>query len=203
MGVSKGEVLSRRRSLLWVGAWCAMLLLHSCTAEPRPRPRTYPRLVLPERAYRQFTDPRCPCTFEYPSYGVVGKLKNDSCDFDIHFPPLGATWHVTNRRISAARRGPGSRSDLYEQYRRLLYHHTQKATEISERTLRVAAGGGTFFELKGQVPTSAQIFLSDSTRHALVVAFYFTTALKNDSLAPVITYSKHDLSHLAQTLRWH
>ena len=194
--------MSRRNFWLGVGACAIALVFYSCTAEPRPRPRTYPRLALPERSYRQFADSRCSCTFEYPSYGIVGPLKNDSCDFDIKFPPLGATWHVTNRKINSARRGPGSRSDLYEQYRRLLYRHTQKATEISERSLRVAAGGGTFFELKGQVPTSAQLFLSDSTQHALVVAFYFTTALKNDSLAPVITYAKHDLSHLAQTLRW-
>lgn len=198
MGLSERKVLKAHL----LGLFALLLCLVACAPEPRPRPRTFPRLELPPRAYARFADPRCPCTFEYPSVGVLKNLKNDSCDFDIAFPTLGTTWHVTNRRIHPGRRGPDTRTDLYEKYRRLLYHHAPKTTGILERRLRVPAGGGTFFELSGQVPTPAQLFISDSTRHALIVASYFNTAQKNDSLAPVIQYLKHDLHHLAQTLRW-
>lgn len=180
-----------------------LLLLVACGGpEPRPRPRTYPRLELPARGYARFSDPRCPCSFDYPAHGVIQPLKNDSCDFDIRFPQLGSAWHITNRPIRTGRSGPGTRSDLYETYRKLIYKHTQKASAIVERPLRVPAGGGVLFELAGQVPTPAQLFVSDSSRHVFTLAFYFDTALHNDSLAPVITYSRADLRRAAESLRW-
>lgn len=186
----------------WGALLLAIVAMAGCSPEPRPRPSTFARLELPERRYTRFEDPRCPCTFDYPAYGQVKNLKNDSCDFDIVFPPLGATWHITNRPMRPGARGPGTRSDLYETYRRLLFKHAPKATAIVERPLRVPAGQGTFFELSGLVPTSGQLFLSDSVRHAFVIASYFNTAVKNDSLAPVIQYQRIDLRHAAQSLRW-
>lgn len=180
----------------------AALLVVGCGPEARPRPETFARIELPERRYVLFQDARCPCTFEYPAYGQVKNLKNDSCDFDIVFPPLGSTWHISNRPIRPGAQGRGTRSDLYETYRRLLFKHAQKATAIVERPLRVPAGGGVFFELSGQVPTSGQVFVTDSVRHAFVIASYFNTASRNDSLAPVIHYQKADLRHAAHTLRW-
>jgi len=42
--------------------------------------------------------------------------------------------------------------------------------------------------------------VTDSTTHFLRGALYFNTALKNDSLAPVIEYIKIDLAQLINTV---
>jgi hypothetical protein len=45
------------------------------------------------------------------------------------------------------------------------------------------------------------MFFSDST-HIVLASFYFDTAVRNDSLEPVINFMKDDLKHLAATLKW-
>jgi gliding motility-associated lipoprotein GldD len=57
-------------------------------------------------------------------------------------------------------------------------------------------------ELSGEVPTQFQFFVTDSTTHFLRGAVYFNTAMKNDSLAPVIEYLKIDMTHLMNTLKF-
>jgi gliding motility-associated lipoprotein GldD len=57
-------------------------------------------------------------------------------------------------------------------------------------------------ELSGEVPTQFQFFVTDSTDHFLRGALYFNTAMKNDSLAPVIEYIKVDMIHLINTLEF-
>jgi len=59
---------------------------------------------------------------------------------------------------------------------------------------------GFVSELSGEVPTQFQFFVTDSTQHFLRGALYFQTAVKNDSLAPIIEYIKVDMMHLMNTL---
>jgi gliding motility-associated lipoprotein GldD len=57
-------------------------------------------------------------------------------------------------------------------------------------------------ELSGEVPTQFQFYVTDSTHHFLRGALYFNTAVKNDSLAPIIEYIKSDMMHLINTLEF-
>jgi gliding motility-associated lipoprotein GldD len=183
------------------------LLVASCGQKQYPRPKGYPRIELPAHAYQTFKQAGCPFTFEYPAYGKAALVRADSCDLNIRFERLGCTWHLTyqnfnHTRLQGNKTGRISRTQSFEAYRKLIYKHGPKATEIYETTLRTPAGRGTFFELYGEVPTSAQVYLSDSLNQAVMVSVYFNTALKNDSLAPVIDFMKADLRHFANTLRW-
>lgn len=178
-----------------------------CNQKQYPRPRGFPRIELPVRSYQVFKHPGCPFTFEYPSYGKAALERADSCNVNIRFQSLGCTWYLTyqnfnNTRLQGNKAGRITRSQSFEAYRKLIYKHGPKATEIYETPLATPAGRGTLFEIYGEVPTSAQVYMSDSLRQALMVSFYFNTALKNDSLAPVIDFMKTDLRHLANTLRW-
>jgi hypothetical protein len=44
--------------------------------------------------------------------------------------------------------------------------------------------------------------VTDSTSHFLRGAVYFNTALKNDSLAPIIEYIKIDMAHLINSVNF-
>ncbi|WP_332913198.1 hypothetical protein [Algoriphagus boritolerans] len=57
-------------------------------------------------------------------------------------------------------------------------------------------------ELSGEVPTQFQFFVTDSTDHFLRGALYFNTAMKNDSLAPVIEHIKIDMTHLMNSVKF-
>ena len=176
-----------------------IFVLYSCDTETTPRPWGYPRMILPEHKYRLYDNPNCPYKFEIPVYGQVLNEDNDSCFFDIDFPQFGARWHITTRNYGK------EKTDVlkaYEDYRDLVYKHSKKASEIRETILERKNGIGTFFELYGEVPTSAQFFFSDSTKYAIILTFYFKTATKNDSLKPIIDFMKKDLWHLIETIQW-
>lgn len=183
-----------------VAALFALLLgLMGCVADPRPRPYAYPRMELPPHRYQTFSRPECPFTFEYPVYGQIEDQRIDSCFFNVSFPRFGCKWHITARQLA-----PGRKINYHytlEDFRELVYKHSQKGS-IYESEIATEHGRGQFYELYGEVPTSADFFFSDSTHHALTTSFYFNTATRNDSLKPVIDYMKQDLMHMIETLRW-
>lgn len=184
------------RCLLWAAC---LLLLAGCVADPRPRPYAYPRIELPPHRYQAFDRPECPFTFEYPVYGQLEDQRIDSCFFNLYFPRFDCRWHITARTLDPAR-GVTYHFTL-EDFRQLVHKHTRKGS-VYESYIETPHGRGVFYELYGEVPTSADFFFSDSAHYALTTSFYFNTALRNDSLKPVIDYMKRDLLHMVETLRW-
>lgn len=190
----------KRPAIAAVLALLMMVLVAGCTSEldPSPRPKGWPRIDLPEHTYQEFSNDICPFTFEYPMIGKVEQSRPDSCWMDLYFPDYNCRWHITYRYI------PGSGKTLEqhnEEYRKLVFKHIRKVSQIKELPLAAPGGSGIFYELFGTVGVPAQMFFSDST-HIVLASFYFDTAVRNDSLEPVINFMKDDLKHLAQSLKW-
>ena len=182
----------------------SLLLLFAFGCEsytPYPRPFGFPRIELPATThYEAFENGSCPFTFEYPDFGEITRDQSDSCWVDIFFPPFNSKWHISYRNTGTTGK---TRSDLYEEYRTLIYHHTKKADRIIETPISGPTGYGMLFEMYGEVGTPAQFFFSDSAGTQVVMnSFYYRTALKNDSLRPVSAYMKAELAHMIQSLQW-
>ncbi|MEZ4827985.1 MAG: hypothetical protein R3C61_17135 [Bacteroidia bacterium] len=180
-------------TLLLLGAGCESYV-------PYPRPFGFPRIDFPEKTtYTGFSNETCPLKFDYPDYGKITRDLPDSCWVDIQFPLYDCKWHFTYRIA-----GQNKDKDAhFEDYRRLIYKHSAKATQIKESPISVPAGQGVLFEIYGNVGTPAQVFLYDSTEtHIAMMSFYFQTALKNDSLQPVINYMKGEIKHTLETFQW-
>lgn len=179
------------------------LLLGACSEPytPYPRPFGFHRIALPVAPdYARFASAGCPFSFDYPAFGRISRDNADSCWADLAFPRYDLKWHLTYRNSEASGK---TRATHYEDYRRLVYKHSKKATQIKESPLSVPAGEGVLFEIYGNVGTPAQVFLADSTgQHIFMMSFYFQTALKNDSLQPVIQYMKEEVRHAMETFRW-
>ena len=62
--------------------------------------------------------------------------------------------------------------------------------------------GGVYFTLKGNTATGNQFFATDSVRHFLRGALYFSASPNFDSIRPVNNFLKQDVEHLINTLRW-
>lgn len=175
----------------------------SCTTyEPYARPYGYSRIEVPgpaERSYSSFANQSCPFTFEFPAEGSITRDGADSCWVDIKFPKYSLTWHITYRDANAKR----TRASHFEDYRRLIYKHSKKATQITEEAIGGPNGYGTLFEIYGSVGTPAQVFYTDSSGQQIaMLSFYYRTAEKGDSLLPLTNYMKEELRHMIETVQW-
>ncbi|MCS6904745.1 MAG: hypothetical protein RML72_01335 [Bacteroidia bacterium] len=163
-----------------------------------PKPRGYHRIIFPKREYKKFENENCPFTFEYPAFGQLELNRIDSCFLNIYFPQFQSRWHITSRFFDGKK---VTFDYTIEDHRAVVYHHSQKGV-IYEKRLVTPYGFGKLYELEGEVPTYAQVYFTDSSRYAFLAHCYFNTSQKNDSLAPIIQFLKHDIRHLITTLRW-
>ena len=179
-----------------------VLCLLSCTeSTPIPRKYGFHRIEFPNTTqYKSFDNRSCPFTFEYPVEGEIVRDFKDSCWVDIEFERYGLTWHLNYRNANEDGR---DRNFHFEEHRKLIYKHSKKASEIRPFQFTNSQGYGTLHEVYGNVGTPAYIFFSDTAdQDIFVMSFYFQTALKNDSLAPVIDYMKGEVRHMVESLRW-
>ncbi|MEZ4720351.1 MAG: gliding motility lipoprotein GldD [Flavobacteriales bacterium] len=180
-----------------------LLALLSCSKEYTPKPLAYARIELPEPSYIA-PNPEawtCPYTFEASrlSYVTVDpKYKNETCWYNIYYPSLKATLHLTYAEVH---------DDLgvkIEDNRKLAMKHIGKATQINERLIEIPDEHvyGIAYDFRGETASDFQFFVTDSTQHFLRGSLYFNVTPNKDSLAPVIEYVKADIDHLIETLRW-
>jgi gliding motility-associated lipoprotein GldD len=187
------------RLLVWL---ILVIGIGSCQSDYLPRPKGYNRIDLPEPSYNQLGE-ALPYTFQHSRYA---RVEPDSFSLDekdwinLHYTGFEAKVHLTYKPIGGKRENlKAYLGDALS----LTSKHQIKAYGIDEMVLRTPEGyTGMVAELTGDVPTQFQFFVTDSTQHFLRGALYFETAIKNDSLAPVIEYIKSDIMHLINTLEF-
>ena len=177
-------------------------LLFSCSENAIliPKPPTYLRLNLPKHEYKLFSD-KCPYTFEIPkTFDVIQVEEKNivSCHKEIK---LGALNGVINfsyiEMIEPLSRYVNYSNDKVDE-------HKIKASSIEDLKIlrpedRVF---GTFFELKGDVATPFQFYLTDSTSRFVSGVVYFNSVPNYDSLKPSLDYLKLDLMRLVNSFKW-
>ncbi len=181
----------------------SLIFLSACGEEYVPFARKYafPRLDLPtETSYQVFESEACAFSFEYPEVGKLTRNQEDSCWVNISLEEYDATFHVNGRSILTS----GRPLEVHlEEHRRLIYNHSVKAARIVPEAINMANGAGTKYEMVGEVGTPMQVFFHDEAgEESVILSFYYQSALKNDSLAPVTEYLKGQLDHIVETIEW-
>ncbi|MFN0012999.1 MAG: hypothetical protein ACKVU2_00500 [Saprospiraceae bacterium] len=191
-------------------ALAVLLVLFACGCEefvPVPKPRAYPRVIFPEKAYRNFDESYCGFTFEMPQYAVIerdttffeNKPESD-CWFNIEVPSLNAQIHCSYYPVTGRTRLDELVTDAFT----MAQKHNIKANYIEEipvhrTTERVH---GIIFSIEGATASSYQFFATDSTQHFLRGALYFRTQSRPDSIAPVLAFMREDVNKMIATLKW-
>lgn len=186
--------------------FCLLLFLAACNSDYPYKPRGYYRIDFPEKSYRKFDRPGFPYTFEYPVYGQVVQ---DSLFFEqqtenpywinVDFPQFGSRIHLSYKDV---RRHPFD-SLVNDAFTLSYKQHTYKASAIEPEPFTTPNGiNGVYFILKGNTATANQFFLTDSVRHFVRGALYFSATPNEDSLRPVNAFLKKDVEHLINTLQW-
>ena len=178
----------------------------ACNSDYTQKPRGYYKIDLPQKKYQKFEQPGFPYSFEYPVYGQIVK---DSLFFEqraenpywinIDFPQFNGRIHISYKEI-----GKNKFDSLVNDAYTLSYkQHTYRASAIQPEPFTTPSGiEGVFFTLKGNAATSNQFFATDTVKHFLRGALYFSVTPNEDSLAPVNKFLKEDLRHLINTLQW-
>ena len=175
--------------------------LYSCESNWLPRPPGYNRIDLPKHEYQRL-EQGYPYQLDFSTYS---KVEADSFNLgekewiNLNYPDFGAKVHLTYKKIDQNTDFKILSNDAFN----LTAKHQIKAYGIEEAILLTPNGySAVVAELTGEVPTQFQFFVTDSTSNFLRGAVYFNSALKNDSLAPIIEYIKLDMAHLINSVNF-
>jgi len=195
------------RNLIKIAAIVMLMLSVACNSVVVQKPKGYAQVKLPTKSYIRFESTDYPYSFEYPTYGMVdkqvsylGEAKQKSGWLNIQFPQFGATMYLSYAPIS-------NQSHILDTLVRDAYtfanNHNSKASFIEDSAFEAGKGlKGVFFHIGGDVATTYQFFVTDSTRHFLRAALYFDTTPNEDSLAPINTFLFKDMQQMVRSLRW-
>jgi gliding motility-associated lipoprotein GldD len=183
----------------------ACVLFSSCNSDYTPKPQGYFRIDFPERKYQVFDQPGYPYSFEYPVYGRIvkdstffGEATENPWWINVDFPQFAGRIYVSYKEIGKYRF-----DTLVKHAFQLTGKHSARAYSIDDSVIATKNGvHGMFFSVGGDVATSNQFFLTDTTRHFLRGALYFDATPNADSLGLVNSFLLEDMKHLINTFRW-
>ncbi len=172
-----------------------------------PKPRSYPRVVYPEKAYTAFTEDYCNFTFEIPVYTEIQQDTNffqelppDACWFDVFYPDFDGRVHFTYVSIPESEK---TLEDLRDEAFGMADWHNKRANYIDELLIETEKGvSGIAFDIDGPAASPFQFFLTDSVEHYVRGSLYFNTQARADSLKPVIDFVRTDILHMIETFEW-
>lgn len=181
------------------GLFVVFALTGGCESHYTPKPRAYFRIDFPEKNYLEF-ESACGFDIEVPRYSQIELIRasQDSCWFNLSFPRNRAKVHFTYLAVN------DELSLLLEDAYQMAFKHEVKADAIQREAFNYADRRvyGMIYDLKGDVASPLQFYLTDSAEHFLRGSLYFNHIPNADSIQPAIDFIREDVIHLIQTLEW-
>ena len=177
-----------------------LLIFLSCKDTYYPKPHGYIRTDFPKKEYRVF-DSIYPYTFEIPRYSKVERDSSKGAEkywSDWNFPKYNATVFLSYKSIK------NNLDEYVEDTRKLVYKHTIKAYEIDDKIWENKENNvyGILYDIKGDVASQFQFYMTDSVKHFVRGSFYFNCVPNKDSLAPSLSFLRQDIERMIETFKW-
>ncbi len=178
------------------------LVLIGCGREKlaTPKPPAYLRIDMPDHKYLKVED-NCPYSFDLNEvYGIKPIIQGEekSCHKDLLLNKLNGVIHFSYIVMDTS-------LSVYVNYANdKVDEHKVKASAIETYKFIKPESKvyGALFELKGDVASPFQFYLTDSTDRFVSGVVYFNTAPNYDSLKPSLDYLKVDLQKLMSSFEW-
>ncbi len=171
----------------------------SCREKYTPRPMGYLRFAFPPQTYEPLSLPAF-TEFEKPVYMSMVHRNSPAEEFwfDLSYQHYGTTIHFSYKPVK------GNLAGLAEDVHYFVYKHTIKASGIEEILINHPENKvfGTLYRIRGDVASNIQFAVTDSLKHFLRGSLYIASRPNEDSLAPIIDFSRRDIEHILSTLRW-
>lgn len=168
-----------------------------------PKPTTYYRITLPEKAYKVCDTSALAFTFEHAANSQV-VLKKDNPHIkwvDIVYPEYNGVLFISCKKLKNTAQLAMEVDTAYQ----LLQLHFQKSSGMDEQSYSDPVNDvyATTYRLKGQqIASTCQFWATDSCQNFIRGALYINSTPNYDSLKPVIDYLQADIDHLVGTIRW-
>jgi gliding motility-associated lipoprotein GldD len=185
--------------------WGLIIMCWSCGQDYIPKPKGYLRLDYPKAKYKTLNI-EAPFSFETNALATKIKFKKfaattESYGINIEYPTLKGTIFITYKAIEGEQK---NLTNFLRDAQKFTLEHTIKADEIpvfpyqnKERKVY-----GVFSEVKGNVASPAQFYVTDSVKHFLTGSLYFNVKPNYDSILPAANYLQKDIIHIMETLEW-
>lgn len=178
----------------------------SCNEDYIPKPKAFLSLEYPEPNYSNTQLETLPFTFETNGLAEQIKIKplrasTESYGLNIEYSTLKGTIFLTYKAIEKDKK---NLSDFIEDAQKLTLEHTKKADEIPAYPYENKARSvyGLFSEVKGNVASPAQFYITDSVNHFLTASLYFKTKPNYDSILPAAHYLQNDMKRIMESIKW-
>lgn len=166
-----------------------------------PTVKSYPTPKLPAHKYKEYKS-NCGYHFNSPELFTIKDVKdskgNLTCHKDIDLGALNGIMHFSfipmREKLATYVNYANDKVD----------EHKIKASAIKDQQIIKPNSKvyGTFFELKGDVATPFQFYLTDSSKYFVSGVVYFNCTPNYDSLKPSIDYLKKDLLEMVNSFEW-
>src|SRR5690606_20535142 len=180
-------------------------IIFSCGEHVVPKPNAYLRLEYPEAKY---VASQCEAPFSLEVNQLATKITaktisstTESYGVNIEYPSLKGTIFLTYKSID---NNPDNLMAFLRDAQKFTTEHMIKADEIpvypyenNEKKVY-----GMFSELKGDVASPAQFYVTDSINHFLTGSLYFYAKPNYDSILPAANYLGKDIKHIMETVKW-
>jgi gliding motility-associated lipoprotein GldD len=185
--------------------WGLIIMCWSCGQDYIPKPKGYLRLDYPKAKYKTLNI-EAPFSFETNALATKIKFKKfaattESYGINIEYPTLKGAIFITYKAIEGDHK---NLTNFLRDAQKFTLEHTIKADEIpvfpyqnKERKVY-----GVFSEVKGNVASPAQFYVTDSVKHFLTGSLYFNVKPNYDSILPAANYLQKDIIHIMETLEW-
>ena len=181
------------------------IIICSCGDHVVPKPNAYLRLEYPEATYVE-SQGDAPFSFEINKLATKITAKpmysaTESYGVTIEYPLLKGTIFLTYKSID---NNPDNLIAFLRDAQKFTTEHMIKADEIpvypyENKEKKVY---GMFSELKGDVASQAQFYVTDSINHFLTGSLYFYAKPNYDSILPAANYLAKDIKHIMETVKW-
>lgn len=185
-----------------------LLVLTSCGEDNYvPKPKALLRLDFPKATYKKQNIPKMPLAFEVSNLVDDLKVKTlpsatESYGVNLEYKPLKATIFLTYKAINGSQQ---NLEDYLKDAQKLTLEHTKKADEIPRYPYENFQNKvyGMLSEVKGNVASPAQFYVTDSVNHFLTGSLYFKVKPNYDSILPAANYLQKDIKRIMETVEWH
>ena len=179
------------------------IIFSSCNdPAPVPKPPTYLNIHFPDHSYA-YVKGDCPYAFKLASLYTYKTIENsnfNSCIQEINLGPLNGSLFLYYIAIPSK----DSLAEIINFANDKVDEHKIKADKIEFEQIIDAKNRvfGTFFELKGNVATNFQFYLTDSSQNFVRGEVLLNCRPNYDSLRPSLDYLKVDLLEMVHNFKW-
>ena len=179
------------------------IIFSSCNdPAPVPKPPTYLNINFPDHTY-SYVKGDCPYEFKLSSlynYKTIENSKLNSCIQEIDLGPLKGSLYLYYIALPSK----DSLAEIINFANDKVDEHKIIADKIEFVQIIDSKNSvfGTFFELKGNVATNFQFYLTDSSQNFVRGEVLLNCRPNYDSLRPSLDYLKVDLLEMVHNFKW-